>query len=220
MREHAGVATPETAVRVAALCLDGKGRLSQRLVCSTAVRAGLLVDLALAGRLEETADSIALDDSPTGVVPLDQLLQGVTPGTTLDAWLELPRPTLRDLAEEAVRSGRWELRRGLFPGARFLDLDAERTAADRARDPADAGPAWTAADAAVTAIAHVAGVRTTTGAGWYGEVPADPLDEALLAATGPLRWLCTAVTEHLAWARARDATAAQALRSGDTVGPG
>lgn len=54
-------------MRIAALCLDGEDRLSNRLVCSTAVRAGLLVDLALAGRLEETAASIALDDSPTGV---------------------------------------------------------------------------------------------------------------------------------------------------------
>jgi hypothetical protein len=216
------VLTPETAVRVAALCLDGKGRLSGRLVCSTAVRAALLVDLALAGRLEETADSIALDDSPTGVPPLDALLQAVTrtPGTTLDAWLELPRPNLRDLAEEALRSGRWVLQRGLFPGARFADRALERTAADRARDPQDAGPAWAPADAAVTAIAHAAGVRTATDQSWYGDVPAAAPGEALLAATGPLRWLCTAVTDHLAWARARDTTAALALRSSGTVGPG
>ena len=217
------MATSETAVRIAALCLDGKGRLSNRLVCSTAVRAGLLVDLALAGRLEETADSIALDDSPTGVVPLDQLLQAVSqaPGTTLDAWLEFPRPTLRDLAEEAVRAGHWELRRGLFPGARFVDLAAGRTAADRARDPEAAAADWAPADAAVTAIAHVTGVReTSTGAGWYGDQAADPLEEAVLAAAGPLRWLCTAVTEHLVWARSRDAAAAASLRSSGTVGPG
>ena len=215
------MATPETAVRVAALCLDGKGRLSGRLVCSTAVRAALLVDLALAGRLEETADSIALDDSPTGTPPLDELLQAVSqaPGTTLDAWLELPRPTLRDLAADAVRTGRWELRRGLFPGARFLDLDADRTAADRARDPADVRPDWTPADAAVTAIAHVVGLRGVT-AGWFGDEPADPLEDDVLAATGPLRWLTTAVTDHLVWARARDAANARALRGSDTVGPG
>lgn len=219
------MATPETAVRVAALCLDGKGRLPGRLLCSTAVRAGLLVDLGLAGRLEETADSIALDDSPLGVAPLDQLLQAVSraPGTTLDAWLELPRPNLRDVAEEAVRAGRWELRRGLFPGARFLDLDADRTAADRARDPAGATVDWATADAAVTAIAAVAGLRGGTPGdpgGWLGDGPAEPLDEALLAATGPLRWLCTAVTDHLSWARDRDAADARSLRGSGTVGPG
>ena len=213
--------TPDTAVRVAALCLDGKGRLSGRLLCSTAVRAALLVDLALAGRLEETADSITLDDSPTGVPPLDELLQAVSqaPGTTLDAWLELPRPTLRDLAAEAVGTGRWELRRGLFPGARFLDLAADRTAADRARDPDHVGPGWTPSDAAVTAIAHVVGLRGV-GAGWFGDQPADPLADDVLAATGPLRWLVAAVTDHLAWARARALAAARSLRISDSVGPG
>jgi len=218
------VASSETAIRIAALCLDGRGRLSKRLLCSTAVRAGLLVDLALAGRLEETAGSIELDDSPTGVVPLDQMLWSVSqaPGTTLDAWLQFPRPTLRDLAEEALRTLRWELHRGLSPGIRFLDSEALRTAADRAREPGNASADWTPADVAVTAIAEVTGLRraVTAPGSWYVDEPAEPLGAALLAATGSLRWLVTASAEHLAWARARDAADAVSLRSSGTVGPG
>jgi hypothetical protein len=58
--------TGGVAVRVSALCLDSRGRLADRLLCGTAVRAGLLLDLALAGRLESEDDSIVVDGTPTG----------------------------------------------------------------------------------------------------------------------------------------------------------
>jgi hypothetical protein len=203
----------DVGVRVAALCLDRKGRLSERLLCSTAVRAGLLVDLALTGRLVEVDDGIELDDSPTGRLPTDLLLREITarPGTTLDTWLERRHPGLRDLAEDAVRTGRWRVRRGLHAGLRFTDERVEQTAVDRARDPDAGTDGWSPPDAAVTAIALTAGLLSRPG-------PAERPGEELLTAAGAQRWLVAAVTEHLAWARERDAVTASLTRSSLNAG--
>src|ERR1700712_5123474 len=122
------------AVRVAALCLDPNGRLSERLICSTAVRAALLVDLALAGRLESTDDSIVIDETPTGFAPADRLLAAVAvePERSLDGWLDERRIGLRDVAEANVASGRWEGSHGRLPTSRrYLDRLPEATDHDR-----------------------------------------------------------------------------------------
>lgn len=191
------------AVRVAELCLDRRGRLSSRLICSTAVRAGLLVDLALAGRLTEEDDGIDLDASPTGYPPTDLLLREVTdhPGTSLDGWLARPRPGLRDVAEEAVASGRWVLRRGLHLGPRFQVPDDGQDAPDRL------------GATATTAIACAAGLSE------QGSTSGQAPSSELLDSTGPHRWLVTALTDHLCELGARYATQAQALRNGGSVGP-
>lgn len=78
------------AVRLAGLCLDGKGRLNERLLASAAVRAGLLVDLGLAGRVESTDDSVLIDSTPTGFAPADLLLAAIAvePERSLDDWLD------------------------------------------------------------------------------------------------------------------------------------
>ena len=203
------------AVRVAGLCLDRRGRLAPQLLCSTAARAGLLVDLALAGRLTETDDSIELDDSPTGSPPADLLLREVTahPGASLDDWLERPRPTLRDVAGDAVGTGRWELRRGVHLAPRFTVLVGDPLA-DVARDPTDVAAGWTPADAAVTAIGLSAGLLgrdRRQGASSYGT---EPVPDVILDAGGSLRWLLVAVTDHLADARWRYALEGTALGSG------
>ena len=97
------------AVRVAALCLDSGGRLAGRVLCGDAVRGGLLLDLALAQRVESTDDSVVVDPTPTGFGPADRLLAAIAvePERSLDGWLAEKRLRLRDVADAAVTSGRW-----------------------------------------------------------------------------------------------------------------
>jgi hypothetical protein len=200
------------AVRVAALCLDAKGRLSDKLLASAAVRAGLLVDLALTGRVESTEDSIVIDETPTGFPPADRLLAAIAvePERSLDGWLDERRIGLRDVAEAAVHSGRWVLARRVLPaGHRYVDRAPEQTERDRLRGPVGGTDEWTTEAAAVTAIGLVAGLL---------DRPAEAAaPEPVLVRTGSARWLCAAVTEHLAEARARDSWTAAVLSAG---GPG
>lgn len=190
----------DVAIRVAALCLDESGRLRDWLVCGPAVRAGLLLDLALGGRVEQTDDAVVVDPTPLGSAPADGLLAAIAvePERSLDGWLEERRIGLRDVVATAVATGRWVERRGpLGVGRRYLDLAAERTAADRNRLPTDDPFGWSAQDAGVTAIAAVAGLLTT--ALGYAERPTP----AVPAATGDAAWLCTAVVDHLDVLRTR-----------------
>jgi hypothetical protein len=163
-------------------------------VCGPAVRGGLLLDLALAGRVEQTDDSIVVDPTPVGFEPADRLLAaiGVEPERSLDGWLDERRLGLRDVAESVVAAGRWTTRRGSFGlGRRYIDGAFERTKADLHRDPTGDPAGWTAADACVCAVAAVAGLlRQEEG---FERTPS----AAVLAATGDAAWLCTAVVEHI-----------------------
>jgi hypothetical protein len=216
------------AIRVAALCLDGKGRLSARPLCSTAVRAGLLVDLALLGRLQERYDSILLDNTPTGFAPADGFLASVTaePGRSLDDWLEQDRPSLDDMANEAVRVGRWSSRHGLHLKPRYTDSWTARTAADRdGHDGHDGHDVETSsarslADVAVTAIALCTGLLPAAPGGNGDWAAAEPPSRELLEAAGEIRWLVEATTAHLFWARQRDAVRSRLAQSLGPSGTG
>src|SRR3712207_1091824 len=96
------------AVRVSALCLDRRGRPSSLLICSAAVRAGLLLDLALTGRVTQTDESVELDAEATGFAPADRLLAAVDaePDRSLDSWLGERRLTLGDVVAANEASGR------------------------------------------------------------------------------------------------------------------
>jgi hypothetical protein len=198
------------AARVAALCLDEAGHLSPRLLCGTAVRGGLLLDLALAGRVESAEDSIVVDPTPTGFGPADRLLAAIAvePERSLDDWLDERRIGLRDVAEANVLSGRWELRRGLFR-RRYTDLRPGRAELDRALVPADAGQGWAPVDACVAAIACGSDLLD----GDRGRPPGE-----VIAASGTVAWLCTAVVEHVLLTGARYQSQAGALGAG-TMGP-
>lgn len=197
------------AVRVAALCLDAHGRLLEWLICATAVRAALLVDLALAGRLESTEDSIVIDPTPTGFAPADRLLAAVAvePERSLDGWLDERRIGLRDVAEANVRSGRWTSRRGLLPTSRrYLDRQPGATDRDRQLPYGPAAEQCTPADAAVAVIGLSSGLLVPPSG--------PPAAEILLARAGAARWLCEAVREHLVAARARNSWSAAVLGAG------
>jgi hypothetical protein len=194
--------TGEVAVRLASLCLERSGRLRDYALWDTATRGALLVDLALAGRLTLTEDSVAVDETPTGFGPADALLAAIAvePERSLDWWLDHGGVALADVAAAAVAGGRWAVHRLLFR-RRYTDLWEERADADRVRASGSPDDTWTPSTAAVVAIAAAAGAG--------GRRPRPPDDE-LLAATGPLRWICQAVTDHLQVAHARNRLGASA----------
>jgi hypothetical protein len=203
--------TRGVAVRVSALCLDSRGRPADRLLCGTAVRAGLLLDLALAGRLESEDDSIVVDGTPTGFSPADRLLAAIAvePERSLDEWLDETRLGLRHVAEANVASGRWQLRRGPFGfGPRYTDRYPERTALDLRRPSDVPAPERTPEEACVTAIACASGLLERDTA------LAAPPPAAVTAAAGGVAWLCSAVVEHLLLAGHRYRSEAGALGAG------
>jgi hypothetical protein len=199
------------AVRVAALCLDRTGRLPNRLLSSDAVRAGLLVDLALAGRMTTTDDSIVIDETPTGFAPADRLLAAMVAESerSLDDWLAERRVGLRDVVAANLAAGRWERRAWPFGlRARYADRHREQTRRDLSRSMADWPEHASPADACVTVVAAAGGLLDR-----HGGSPQHPTP-AVLAATGPTEWLCPTIVEHLQQADARYRAQAGALGSG------
>jgi hypothetical protein len=195
--DRAGTAvdlTDGVAVRLSAHCLDGSGRLRRYDLWDVAVRGALLVDLALAGRIAHDDDSIVIDATPTGFSPADALLapMAVEPERPLDRWMERGAVDLADLVRDNVRSRRWAARwtvRGRRYAVRGRDprIDVRTVPA-----PADGR---TPASAALAAIGDAAGI--TDG---FAGAPA----EGLLERTGPVRWLCEAVVDHLQAAHLRN----------------
>ena len=177
--------TGGVAVRVSALCLTPAGRVADWSICGPAVRGGLLLDLALAGRVEQTEDSVVVDETPTGFAPADRLLAAIAvePERSLDGWLDERRIGLRDLVGANVASGRWVRHRPRFRPATYEDRAVERTTRDLTRSPAGPFVDWTPADACVTAILTAAGLLAGRAGG--AAMPA----EALLAAAGAATWL-------------------------------
>lgn len=197
--------TGGVAVRLSALCLSADGSLGDFSLWDDAARGALLLDLALAGRLESLEDSIVVDAEPTGFPPADGLLAaiGAEPERALDGWLAERRLGLRHLATANVGSARWSMRRDLFGRRRYVDLHSEATRADvrmaRDTDPGD----WTPADACVLVLAAAASLR----------IAGPPDVDAVLPRTGPAAWLCEAVLDHLRLAAMRYGTEASGLRS-------
>ena len=145
-------------MRTAALCLGPLGRLSDRLVCGPAVRGGLLLDLALAGRVEQTDESIVVDPTPVGFDPADRLLAAIAvePERSLDGWLDERRLGLRDVVDAAVSTGSLGGSARLARPRAAVHRPCEHTHADRRRTPAGDPAGWTPTDAGVSAVAAIA----------------------------------------------------------------
>jgi hypothetical protein len=199
--------TDGVTVRLSSLCLDAGGRLRDYALWDAAARGALLVDLARTDRLTQEEDSVVVDSTPTGFAPADRLLGaiGVEPERSFDWWLDHGAVRMVDIAEANVASGRWSPRRRLW-GRRYGDA-SQVTAADRALG---AGPPDAEVPIDTAAVLVLARACGATG------LPV-PVTEAELARTGPLRWICVAVTDHLAVAHQRNALAAGSLAMG---GPG
>lgn len=200
------------AVRLSEFCLDDKGRLRDFPLWHDAIRAALLVDLALAGRLVQTADSVVIDGTPTGFPPADRLLAGIAAEDehSLDWWMAHGEVGLRDIAAENVAYGRWTTRYRLL-GRRYASVPYDWSGTtDPALDPRHP-PAVDPATASVLALGLSIGAT---------DPPPERPGEDLLARTGPVRWICEAAVEHLTAAHNRNLALAAALRLGDTPGPG
>ena len=193
------------AVRMSAFCLDDSGRLRTYDLWDVAIRGALLVDLALAGRVVQEEDSIVVDATPTGFAPADRLLGEIAaePERPLDEWMDRAPVDLADVVRDNLRSGRWTARRTLL-GRRYRVRDAEARDTDvvATHRPKDD---WTPATAALAAIGDTSGISDMS--------PGEPA-EGLLERTGPVRWLCQAVVDHLQVAHRRNLRQAGAADGG------
>lgn len=198
--------TGGVAVPLSAFCLDDSGRLRTYALWDVAVRGALLVDLALAGRVTLDEDSIVIDATPTGFSPADLLLapMAVEPERPLDWWMDRGAVRLADLVGDNLRSGRWTVRWTVV-GRRYTVLgpDPRRAGLLTRRPDDDRSPAL----AALAALGDASGITDMC--------PGEPAEE-LLGSTGPVRWLCEAVVDHLQVAHRRNLRQAGALGSGWT----
>ncbi|MGY1744093.1 GPP34 family phosphoprotein [Blastococcus sp. SYSU D00695] len=203
------------AARLVALDVDRRGRLSGRLLVDDAVRCGLLVDLALAGRLTLTGEAVDVDTSPTGAPLFDDLLAAIAvePERPLDAWFGERRLTARRVVDALVAGRRWQVRRTVL-GRRHLVLDRARAADDVRLDPSrkDLSPA-DAAVAALGATAHLVGPFRELG---YG-APAPEIPPDLLDGAGPHAWVVAAAVDHLRAARTRHLYTGGVLSAGGSL---
>lgn len=196
------------AARIAALCLDDDGALRWDAYLAIAVRGGLLVDLALAGRLEQTDDSIELDSAPIGWPPADRALTelGSLDGQSLDWWLWHSDVGPEDVAAALVQDGLWEEvgRQGLPRRQRFTERDPEPGLRDLALLEGSEAPE-SVEDAAVLSLVDASGVPDLR----------DPVatDPDVLAATGTVGWVCELVIAYLGERRAAE-------RAVGNAGPG
>ena len=197
--------TERVATRIAGLCLDRAGHLPDNAYLAMAVRGGLLIDLALAGRLAQTEDSIDVDSALVGWAPADRALAELRAldGQSLDWWLEHSELGLADLARAQVEDRAWEQ---LPPHARLLrPRYAERNTGQRTHDLAlltQSQAPSTVEDAAVVSIAAAAGPPSRRS---------PQRIEELLARTGPVRWVCELVIDDIS--SARDTGTAVAMAS-------
>jgi hypothetical protein len=203
------------AARLAALCLDPRGRLTAQLLAADAVRCGLLVDLARAGRVRLAHDSVTVDAVPTGFPPADDLLLAMQfePERTLDAWFGDHRLGLSRVVDALVGAGRWEAHRRHLGRRRYSVRDQGRVDRDKNLDLSLPASAWTPEDAAVAALgstAHLVGRFRRLG---Y-VVPPPEITQELLHAAGPQEWILTAGVDHLRTTRARYLYRDSALSSG------
>ncbi|MGY1856211.1 hypothetical protein [Modestobacter sp. SYSU DS0290] len=187
--------TSGVAARLAAVCVDARGRLRRFDIWDVAARGALLVDAAHCGRLVETADSIALQPDPTGYPPADRLLSSMDaqPGHPLTWWMDHGGVRMADIAEACAAAGAWSVRRGLL-GTRY------------GTPPAPAEPA--SGDVVTAAVEVLA-----TACGATGRRP-EPMIERELTPTGPLAWICRTVTGHLELVHRRNLRAAGAADGG------
>jgi hypothetical protein len=190
--QHPGVSVAE---RIAVLCLDDKGHLPDNVYLAMAVRGAVLVDLAVAGRLAQTEDSIELDATPLGRPVPDRALAelDVLDGRSLDWWLEHSHLGLPEVADEQVLAGSWVRLRpsGLRLRPRFEEHAGSRTR-DLALIEGDGGIDGQE-DAAVVLVATAVHLG-----GRPGSTRAD-----VLPRTGSVRWVVELVVDFLDETRAR-----------------
>lgn len=122
------------ATRVAALCLNKRGRPRGLTYDDHLVRGALILDLAVRGALTHTDDAVELDHSRAVLHGLGDVAAEVDEGDTgLQWWLDRGRLGFQAWRGRLVSAGVWRLRpwSPLRPFRSFEDSERERTEGDR-----------------------------------------------------------------------------------------
>ena len=153
------------AVKLARFALPVVTMRPQPGLLNPAIRAAVLIDLALTGTLTQAGDLLEVDTTPTGFAPADHLLEAVTeqPDKPLAWWLYHAPISIHDIAHVLVAAGVWD-RHGPF--RRYRALQPQQTAAEQNQLLADLRRDYRPTDAATTMLLNLLPIK-----GW----PAPPL---------------------------------------------
>ena len=182
--------------RLAALCLNRRGRPRGLTFDDHVVRAGLILDLAVGGALTHTEDAVELDhERAAGLGLADAAAEADEGDGSLLDWLDWGRLGFDQWAGTLVASGVWQLLpwSPLRPFRTFATADPERTERDRTLGSAARDEAATPQTLVVLAVGAVAGLT-----GRIAEPPAWVLDDL-----GEARWAGELVVERLTELRVR-----------------
>ena len=140
------------------LGIDARGQLTAGPPWDIAIRAAVLVDLRLTGRIVDSDTTTYIEEpSPDGQyedLACDQLLHGGFDTET--SWIDRGRLRVRDVAQRLVDSGEWTAKSApLRPGGRTYRAPQDRYPALRAhlRDVADGEAARSPEEFATLALA-------------------------------------------------------------------
>jgi hypothetical protein len=183
--------------RLAALCLDRRGRPRGYTYDDYLIRGALIPDLAVCGALTPTEDAVELDHERAALHGLADVAAHVDEGDTgLQWWLDWGRPGFDEWAGRLMEVGVWRLRPWSlrYPFRSFEDAERERTEADRLAGRSPERDATAAPQTLVVlALGRISGLL-----GPIGEPPSWVLDDL-----GEARWAAGLVVERLAELRTR-----------------
>jgi hypothetical protein len=183
--------------RLAALCLNRRGRPRGLTFDDHVVRGGLILDLALGGALTQTDDAVELDHAVAAAHGLaDVAAQADEGDISLQRWLDWGELGFDEWAGTLTAAGIWRLRPWSlrYPLRSFEDSERQRTDADRAAGhPAARTEATTPTTLAVLAVGSVSGL--------LGKIAAPP--SWVLADFGEARWAGELVVDRLTELRVR-----------------
>jgi len=177
--------------RLAALCLNRRGRPRGLTFDDYMLRSALIVDLALCGALDQTEDAVELDHARAAAAGLGDVAAQADEGDTgLQWWLDWGRLGFDQWAGGLVTAGVWRLRpwSPWRPLRSYLDDERDRTEADRVsgRSPVRDGDR-SPQGLAVLAIGAVGGL--------FGPVHEPP--PWVLSDLGEHRWAADLAVERL-----------------------
>ncbi|MCZ2803975.1 hypothetical protein O2W18_02535 [Modestobacter sp. VKM Ac-2983] len=175
--------------RLAALCLNRRGRPRGLTFDDHVVRGGLILDLALCGALVHTEDAVEMDHARAAAHGLGDVAAQADEGDgSLQDWLDRGELGFDEWVGRLVLAGVWRLRpwSPLRPFRSYDDGDPVRTGADRSRT----GEHDTDASRQTLAVLAVGKVSALSG-----KLGAPP--SWVLAGLGEAQWAAEVVVDRL-----------------------
>jgi hypothetical protein len=206
--------TDLAATRLAALCLNRRGRPRGLTFDDHVVRGGLILDLALCGALVHTEDAVEMDHERAAAAGLADVAAQADEGDgSLQDWLDWGALGFDEWVGRLVQAGVWRLLpwSPLRPFRSYDDGDPARTEADRARGrTGEPGAGASRQTLAVLAVGKVSALS-----GKLGQPPS-----WVLAGLGEAQWAGELVVERLTELRSRMRTNGHALDGPAISDPG